>query len=399
MKKGLIIISVWLSIIGIFISRPALMAQSEEDQPNRQEVSRNVAGFLLNQFVHLEESPITMPHGDSFNVNATSLICQNNVDDNLLKAYTTEDTKRKILLYLLRNPNQYTEAFLLCVDSGKNLTYRFINEADDEYCDVTFTVKEIRERLLGVDNISLDYRRNVFTKILGKMNPPFVLFSDENVLSSTYTVCTKYSAIPEEYTIRDEDYQAYLLDKISSKAYESIFPAMASYLELDTKGIFKYLDNKTISFYIPYSQMAEIFHKASGTSDNYEDLDSFLPGSEDVLAFQEDDSDVESVPFQLIETKPQFDGGGTGRFSQWILGHLIYPTIAEKDGVQGRVTLQFNVNIDGSVSDVKVLRGVDPALDEEAVRIVSMSPKWEPGKQRGRAVIVSCTVSVLFTTR
>lgn len=396
MKKGLIIIYIWLSIIGIFLSRPVLMAQSE-DQPNRQEVSRYAAGFLLNQFAHLEESPIAMPHGDNFKVNATSLICLNNVDDKLFNAYTTEDTKRKILFNLLRNPNQYTEVFLLCVDSGKNLTYRFINELNDDFWDITFNVKEIRERLLRVDNISLDYRRNLFTKVLEKMS--LALFSDENVLASTYTVCTKHSAIPEEYTISNEDYQAYLLDKITSKAYESIFPAMALYLELDITGIFKYLDNETISFYVPYSQMAEIFHKASGTFDDYEDLDSFLPEPEDVLSFQEDDSDVDSILFQLIETKPQFDEGGISRFSQWILGHLIYPEIAEKNGVQGRVTLQFNVNADGSVSGVKVLRGVDPTLDEEAARIVSMSPKWEPGKQRGRAATVTCTVSVLFTTK
>jgi len=78
---------------------------------------------------------------------------------------------------------------------------------------------------------------------------------------------------------------------------------------------------------------------------------------------------------------------------------LVYPEIAKENGVQGRVTLQFTVYTDGSVRDVKVLRGVDASLDKEAVRIVSMSPKWTPGKQRERPVKVTYTFPVLFQLR
>ena len=67
--------------------------------------------------------------------------------------------------------------------------------------------------------------------------------------------------------------------------------------------------------------------------------------------------------------------------------------------VQGRVTLQFTVNADGTVSNVKVLRGVDSSLDKEAVRVVSSSPKWKPGKQRDRAVKVTYTFPVIFQLR
>ena len=78
---------------------------------------------------------------------------------------------------------------------------------------------------------------------------------------------------------------------------------------------------------------------------------------------------------------------------------LQYPEIAKENGVQGRVTLRFTVNADGSVSNVIVLRGVDPSLDKEAVRVVSMSPKWKPGKQRDRAVKVNYTFPVVFQLR
>lgn len=89
----------------------------------------------------------------------------------------------------------------------------------------------------------------------------------------------------------------------------------------------------------------------------------------------------EAIPFQLVEEKPSFNGGDANEFSKWVNSKLQYPEIAKENGVQGRVTLQFTVNPDGSVSNVKVLRGVDSSLDKEAVRVVSMSPKWKPGKQ------------------
>lgn len=99
----------------------------------------------------------------------------------------------------------------------------------------------------------------------------------------------------------------------------------------------------------------------------------------------------EAIPFQLVEEKPSFNGGDANEFSKWVNSKLQYPEIAKENGVQGRVTLQFTVNPDGTVSNVKVLRGVDSSLDKEAVRVVSMSPKWKPGKQRDRAVKVTYT--------
>ena len=107
----------------------------------------------------------------------------------------------------------------------------------------------------------------------------------------------------------------------------------------------------------------------------------------------------EAIPFQLVEEKPSFNGGDANEFSKWVNSKLEYPEIAKENGVQGRVTLQFTVNADGTVSNVKVLRGVDPSLDKEAVRVVSMSPKWKPGKQRDRAVKVTYTFPVIFQLR
>ena len=118
--------------------------------------------------------------------------------------------------------------------------------------------------------------------------------------------------------------------------------------------------------------------------------------AEPVLIEEEEEYVEEAIPFQLVEDKPSFQGGDANQFSKWVNQRLVYPETAKENGVQGRVTLQFTVGKDGSVTDVKVLRSADPELDQEAVRVVSMSPKWEPGKQRGRAVPVIYTFPVIF---
>lgn len=119
----------------------------------------------------------------------------------------------------------------------------------------------------------------------------------------------------------------------------------------------------------------------------------------DYVEVEEEEEEEEVIPFMLVEEKPKFKGGDANDFSKWVNSRLNYPEVAKENGVQGRVTLQFTVNVDGSVSNVKVLRGVDPSLDQEAVRVVSSSPKWTPGKQRDRAVKVSYTFPVIFQLR
>ena len=113
----------------------------------------------------------------------------------------------------------------------------------------------------------------------------------------------------------------------------------------------------------------------------------------------EEEVEEEAIPFQLVEQKPSFNGGDANEFSKWVNSKLVYPEIAKENGVQGRVTLQFTVEADGRVTNVKVLRGVDESLDKEAVRVVSSSPKWKPGKQRDRAVKVTYTFPVIFQLR
>lgn len=104
---------------------------------------------------------------------------------------------------------------------------------------------------------------------------------------------------------------------------------------------------------------------------------------------------VEEKVFDVVEQMPQFPGGDAALF-EYLSTHIKYPTIAEENGVQGRVIVTFVVERDGSITDVKVVKSVDPSLDKEASRVVEGMPKWIPGKQNGSAVRVKYTVPVTF---
>jgi TonB family protein len=99
--------------------------------------------------------------------------------------------------------------------------------------------------------------------------------------------------------------------------------------------------------------------------------------------------------FQVVEERPQFPGGDA-ELMKFLQQNVKYPKEAQEQGKQGRVIVQFVVEKDGSITDAKVLKPVDPLLDAEALRIVNMMPKWTPGKQRGKAVRVYFTIPVTF---
>ena len=117
------------------------------------------------------------------------------------------------------------------------------------------------------------------------------------------------------------------------------------------------------------------------------------------IQVQEEEEEEETYNYAQVQEKPSFKGGDANEFSKWVNSRLVYPEIAKENGVQGRVTLQFTVEKDGSVTNVKVLRGVDESLDKEAVRVVASSPKWKPSKQRDKAVKVVYTFPVIFQLR
>jgi protein TonB len=101
-------------------------------------------------------------------------------------------------------------------------------------------------------------------------------------------------------------------------------------------------------------------------------------------------------PFMLVEVPPTFKGGGLEEFRNWVQKRTVYPVAAQDNGIQGKVYLTFIVERDGTVSNVKVVKGVDKILDDEAVKAIEGSPKWSPGLQRGRPVRVRFTINLVF---
>ena len=110
---------------------------------------------------------------------------------------------------------------------------------------------------------------------------------------------------------------------------------------------------------------------------------------------QKETPQKEEVIFRVVEQMPEFPGG-MQKALEFLGKNIKYPVAAQEAKIEGRVIVQFVVGRDGSVSDAKVMRGVNPELDAEAVRVVSIMPNWIPGKQRGKAVAVKYTMPIMF---
>ena len=137
---------------------------------------------------------------------------------------------------------------------------------------------------------------------------------------------------------------------------------------------------------------------AIGTFDvkGNDDSNGEILKAKEIIAQPEPPKHVEEDKvFDIVEQQPLFPGGQSA-LMQFLHDNIKYPVVAQENGVQGRVTVQFVVEKDGSITDVHVLRGVDPSLDKEAVRVVKSMPRWTPGKQNGTTVRVNYRLPVLF---
>lgn len=116
-----------------------------------------------------------------------------------------------------------------------------------------------------------------------------------------------------------------------------------------------------------------------------------------VAVKQADEAEIEEHEiFQVVENAPSFPGGEAARMT-FLQNNIRYPQMARESGIQGTVYVTFVIERDGSVTDVKILRGIGGGCDEEAIRVVRNMPKWEPGKQRGKPVRVQFNMPIKFT--
>jgi len=142
----------------------------------------------------------------------------------------------------------------------------------------------------------------------------------------------------------------------------------------------------------PPPEIIEIVEDDVIIEDEIEIEDTESDEDEEIEIIEEDDDEF----FMVVENMPIFPGGDLG-LMKYIQKHVKYPAIAKEYNITGKVYVSFIVDKSGSVTNVKIVRGVDKNLDAEAVRVVKSLPKYKPGKQRGRSVRVMFTIPINFT--
>ena len=218
----------------------------------------------------------------------------------------------------------------------------------------------------------------------------------------------KYTSIKE--AIQQMDFQTFCIKAHFAGTYDTdnlvffikeddyIIPVRLQKKDLGAENRFLAMDLKEGDVVIVKGMLREI----DVDGEKYKGLvDAVFVDEEDVSA---EEPSVKSeddwvVPFDGLDVKPQFRGGDANAFSAWVNSRLTYPAYAKKNGIQGKVTLQFTIEPNGKVTNVEVLRGVDESLDKEAVRVVSKSPRWTPGYLNGKPVRVTYTFPVIFQLR
>ena len=223
------------------------------------------------------------------------------------------------------------------------------------------------------EKASLENKRLLFAEV-GLIAALLVVFAGLETATRAHEV-----ALLEGNTLiaDDDDYVAVILETPPPAPEAPTLPILSDELEIVDDDVIVELDFQSLD-------------------------DSDVPVDIQVYKHQEvveEEVDEAPIDFIVVEQKPSFNGGDANSFSKWVNSRLVYPEIAKENGIEGRVTLQFTIGKDGRIQDVHVLSSPDETLSREAIRVVSASPKWEPGRQRDRAVNVTYTFPVIYRLR
>lgn len=150
----------------------------------------------------------------------------------------------------------------------------------------------------------------------------------------------------------------------------------------------------------PQQQVADILNMAEDDADIEEeadvaDMESDESTQIEIQELPEENTEKVEEVFFVVEDMPKFPGGDLA-LKRWIANHVKYPAVARENDIQGKVFVRFVVTSTGKVDKVQIVRGVDPLLDAEAVRVVKALPRWKPGYQRNKPVSVWYTVPINF---
>jgi len=227
------------------------------------------------------------------------------------------------------------------------------------------------------------------------MNPFFLLFRRELELVHEFEADSESNAEELSSLILCTLYPVYYRD-FTSQFFKSPIKRRIFMISKNKKSSMNMLRKMSI---IPVAVIAMYLFafKAAAAESNVEETVGVELIAQANTEVKITTTNEERILFHLVEVKPLFNGKNPDKeFREYVNSNIIYPEIAIKYGIQGPVLLEFTIDTDGSLIDVRVLRSADPLLDIELVRVVKASPKWTPGKHEGKAVKVAFQFPYLF---
>lgn len=273
-------------------------------------------------------------------------------------------------------------SLLVIIDSGRDMKYHYCSPSGKKFT-LHFSNSELLG-YLGISKVTHELRERAVKTLIGVLSTSELPIRLDEI--NDKSVCYRqYLDMPIEDGFKFNLHKECLNDLLSGNK-RSFYPLCSLYLG---KGyvhtVVSTVNNKILNSEATYELLTEIY--------------AYVKEEQQKIKSQQELEEEVPVPFQLVKEKPSFQGGDANAFSRWVNMRLVYPELAKDNGVQGRVSVQFTIEKDGTVTNVKVLRGVDPSLDAEAVRVVSSSPKWTPGMMEGKVVRVTYTYPVVFSLR
>ena len=317
---------------------------------------------------------------------STSTITDFNIYQNY-KAQT-DALKEFYVQSLSASPSQASVMTLMLNDLKMGVKYKFRSPAGTSSFEIVITPEEIH-RIAGGEHSrkeKISIIDEFFTVFANPSNESgdFVRFS-EKMATNSFHYDMKY----EELGRTLDKY--YVMGNVSGLIEANNF-LIDLCIYLDLPSTLEYIcTDRTVSAKCSLKDILEIKEIKS----KYPQI--YVSKEDEIEIVYDETIEEEPIPFAMIEQKPLFEGKDPAEtFQLFVNSKLVYPEIARENGVQGQVLLTITIEKDGSLTDVRVLRGVDPSLDQAAVKAVMQSPKWTPGKHDGRNVRVNYIFPVNF---
>jgi TonB family protein len=296
--------------------------------------------------------------------------------------------------YILPNKLYSTGNYLNGKLTGKWVYYSFLNELDTVSYDID-------EKQFCLSECDTKFKELKKSKSKSKKTKPLIdslsLFFEKkfHLPARTRSASTSVSASIDLILDTDGKVKCPLISRTNDEDFKTEILRVLSQFEFVNSNEVPI----RLNFDFFYDELTSMNKRIFGTnnSKNFlvplssEELDS-ISSIQESNSEENDSTEV----FVVVEVMPTFKNKSSGDFRNYIGQNLRYPEAAAKNGIKGKVFVQFIVETDGSVSNVKIVKGAHPLLDKEAKRVIESSPKWQPGKQRGQPVRVSFTFPIIF---